>query len=59
MHSPRKKRRKTSGFFEAKHTVTLTGAEKVAIKNEKELEALILLPSPANPTPCTALSTTV
>lgn len=30
-----------NGFFEAKHTVTLTGGEKVEIKSEKELEAII------------------
>jgi len=30
-----------NGFFEAKHTVTLTGDEKVEIKTEKELQALI------------------
>jgi len=30
-----------NGFFQAKHTVTLTGGEKVEIKNEKELEAII------------------
>jgi hypothetical protein len=31
-----------NGFFEARHTVTLSGGEKVEIRNEKELEALIL-----------------
>lgn len=30
-----------NGFFEARHTVTLTGGEKVEIRNERELEALI------------------
>jgi len=30
-----------NGFFRAKHTVTLIGGEKVEIKSEKELEALI------------------
>jgi hypothetical protein len=30
-----------NGFFKAKHTVTLTGGEKIEITNEKELEALI------------------
>lgn len=30
-----------NGFFEAKHTVTLTGGEKIEIKTEKELEAII------------------
>ena len=30
-----------NGFFEAKHTVTLTGHEKVEIKSEKEPQALI------------------
>jgi hypothetical protein len=30
-----------NGFFEARHTVTLNGGEKVEIRNERELEALI------------------
>ena len=30
-----------NGFFEAKHTVTLTGGEKIEIKSEQELQALI------------------
>ena len=30
-----------NGFFKAKHTVTLTGGERIEIKSEKELEALI------------------
>lgn len=30
-----------NGFFKAKHTITLTGGERIEIKDEKELEALI------------------
>lgn len=30
-----------NGFFKAKHTVTLSGGERIEIKNEKELEAII------------------
>ena len=33
-----------NGFFEAKHTVTLTGHEKIEIKSEKELQALLVTP---------------